>query len=605
MYEYKFLLFNLGKTFTVSLSKSGLKYDKNNTDYLSLFFDAFALAYKEQKITIEALKKSIIKDQAFDFDPLLLDFKYNTDFKPYIKENRLLNILDELTNQTIVFSKETSEFEDAINPIDFLKNDKSIIIDLSILKDLENKTFLPFVILSKFIHYVNNFSDYTEKVIFIPKVDAFFDANYLDSNYNAANFGKIEKFLEPLCKSGFGLIFSANQIRYLHQNFLNYFPNILSFRATDSRDIAVLKNQMNLQELQGSGYYSSKRNNTYQIDYLKNLRGNEVIVKRADIYQPFPGKITYDRLSKTLPLTYDKIIKHMERQGYNLKRSERRILDQAKRTIFEKDLSLHSYFLMDIINFLKDVKTVDNIGQLYKGRLKEELLKYITPSAKKRNYGKKIIKELRDEIFDVLIKHDYLVESHPKRASGSESMRTSYQVGSKYQKAVDDYFQSKKNSAAEIIPEIIELETFDDSETEKITDNKVQGSTIDIDLIRETIKAQRVNFIYDIFQMSKFQGKNQFENTLKHGRNLIIGCLNQIFRSYLANGGDPDDKINELPSFIEYLVKNRIVLFTGKDLEKYLEMSEKLFYSKSDSESAAIDLIELIKKFELQLFYYI
>lgn len=184
-------------------------------------------------------------------------------------------------------------------------------------------------------------------------------------------------------------------------------------------------------------------------------------------------------------------------------------------------------------------------------------------------------------------------------------MRTSYRVGSKYQKAVDDYFQSKKNSAAEIIPEIIELETFDDSETEKITDNKVQGSTIDIDLIREMIKAQRVNFIYDIFQMSKFQGKNQFENTLKHGRNLIIGCLNQIFRSYLANDGDFDDKINDLPSFIEYLVKNRIVLFTGKDLEKYLEMSEKLFYNKSDSESAAADLIELIKKFELQLFYYI
>lgn len=606
MYEDKFLLFNLGKTFTVSLSKSGLKYDKNSTDYLSLFFDAFALAYKEQKISIEALKKSLIKEQTVDLDPILLDFKYDANFKSYSKENRMLNILNELTNQTIVFSKEASEFEDPVNPIDFLKNDKSIIIDLSILKDLENKTFLAFVILSKFIHYVNNRSDYREKAVFIPNIDAFFDANFLDSNYNnIVNFGKIDKFLEPLCNSGFGLIFSANQIRYLHQNFLNYFPNLISFKATDPRDIAVLKNQMNLQELQGSGYYSSKRNNTYQIDYLKNLRGNEVIVKRADIYQPFPGIITYERLSETRPLTHDKIIEYMEHQGYNLKRSERRILDRAKKTLFEKDFGSHSYFLDDIINFLGDIKSVDKIGQLYKGRLKEELLKYITPSAKKRKYEKKIIKELRDEILDALIKHDYLVESHPKRASGSESMRTSYQVGSKYQIAVDDYFQSKKTSTAEIVPEVIDLESFDNSKTVKNTDNKVQDPTLDNNLIKKMIEAQRVNFIYEIFLMSKFLRENQFKNTQIHGRKLIINCLSTIYRNYLANNRALNDKINDLSSFVEYLVNQGVVLFTIKEIEKYLEMSEKLSLIKSNSEKAASDLIELIQKFELQLFYYV
>lgn len=601
MYENNFLHFKIGKTFNINLSQSGIKYDKNNVEYLNLFYDTFALAYKEKKGTIDALKSSIKKEQSFDFDPLLLDYKYNTDFKPYERENRLLNLLDELTNETIV----VSEFEDEINPIDFLKNDKSVIIDLSILKDLENKTFIAFVILSKFIHYINYISEYTEKAIFIPKVDAFFDANYLDNSYNAVNYGKIEKFLEPLCKRGFGLIFSANQIKYLHTNFLNYFPNILSFRATDSRDIAVLKNQMNLQELQGSGYYSSKRNNTYQIDFLKNLRGNEVIVKRADIYQPFPGIITYERLSKTLPLTYDKIVQYMERQGYNVKRFERRILNQAKKTLFEKDFGPNSYFLEDIINFLKDVKSVDNIGQLYKGRLKEELLKYVAPSAKKRNYAKKQIKELRDEIFEILVKHDYLVEGHPKRASGSESIRTSYQVGSKYQKALEDYFQTKKDSLTDITPEIIELETAYEPKVERIIGNEVQGSTTDTNRVRDMIKAQRINFIFEIFQMSKFQRKNEFENTLKHGRNLIITYLNKIYSNYLGNGGNDDDKTSDLPSFINYLVKNRVVLFTEEEIEKYLEKSEKLFYSKSNSESSATELMELVKKFETQLFYYI
>ncbi len=574
MYEDKFLHFKLGKTFNVNLSKSGIEHDDKNIEYLSLFYDVFALAYKEQRITLEALKKSIKNEQTFSFNPLLMDYKYNTEYKPYIKENRLLSLIDELTNKTIVVSEKTSEFEDNINPIDFLKNDKSIIIDLSILKDLEHKTFITFVILSKFIHYINNLSDYTEKAIFIPKVDAFFDANYLDNNHNAVNFGKIEKFLEPLCRCGFGLIFSANQIRYLHQNFLNYFPNILSFRATDSRDIAVLKNQMNLQELQGSGYYSSKRNNTYQIDYLKNLRGNEVIVKRADIYQPFPGIITYEPFSKTLPLTYDKIVKYMERQGYNLKRSERRILDQAKKTLFEKDFGLHSYFLEDIMNFLKNVKTLDKVGQLYKGRLKEELLKHINPTAKKRNYGNKVIKELRDELFELLVRHDYLVESHPNRASGSESMRSSFAVGPQYEKALKDYYESQRNAIISYEPIDVESDNFD------IFNNL--NNAVNSDSYESSSRARKINaknlkkaftehfgsmFIYEHFKMYQAIKDGNFKRSLEIGKNLLKKFLRATYNSYYGDncaitGADSN-------KFIESILEVESFPFTGDDLLQF------------------------------------
>ncbi len=521
MYEDKFLHFKLGTAFIVNLSQSGIEHDKKNIDYLSLFYDAFALAYKEQKITIEALKKSIKKEENLDFNPLLLDYKYDKDFKPYVKDNRLLNLLEELRDQTIVFSEEASEFEDDINPIDFVKNDKSIIIDLSILKDLENKVFISFVILSKLIHYINNFSDYSEKMIFIPKVDAFFDANYLDSNYTAANYGKIEKFLEPLRKRGFGLIFSANQIRYLHPNFLNYFRNILSFRATDSRDIAVLKNQMNLQELQGSGYYSSKRNNTYQIDYLKNLRENEVIVKRADINQPFPGIITYDWFFKSLPLTRDKIIKYMERQGYNLKRSERKIMAQAKKTLFEKDFGLYTPFIKDIISFLKSIKTVDKVGNLYKGRLKEELLKYIQPSAIKRNYGKREIKEIRDELFELLVRHDYLVESHPKRASGSESMRSSFAVGPQYQRALKDYYDSQGSSTVTYEP--VELESKPKVDTERLDPIKLRSALS---------KHFAPILFYGHFLIHKNMSHKKYEKALKIARELLSKFLYYVYQEY-------------------------------------------------------------------------
>jgi len=562
-FEDKFLHFKLGTTFNVNLSQSGVKYDKKNTEYLSLFYDAFALAYKEQKITIEALKKSVNKDENLDLDPLLLDYKYDKEFKPYNKDNRLLNLLNELTNQTIVFSEGSSEFEENINPIDFIKNDKNIIIDLSILKDLENKTFISFVILSKFIHYINNFPDYIEKMIIIPNVDAFFDANYLDSNYNTANYGKIGKFLEPLHRHGFGLIFSANQIRYLHPNFLNYFQNILSFRATDLRDIAVLKNQMNLQELQGSGYYSSKRNNTYQIDYLKNLRENEVIVKRADINQPFPGVIAYDWFINSLPLTRDKIIQYMERQGYNVKRAERKIIDQAKKTLFEKDFGLYSHFLTDIVNFLRNIKTVDNVGQLYKGRLKDELLKHINESSKRRNYDKKQIKEIRDEIFNALVKHGYLVENHPKRASGAESMRTSFAVGPKYEKALKDYYESQDSSV--ITYEPVELE----SDQKFIPEEAPDPEGLDPVKIKNALAKYFVNILYyEYFIMHKNMTHKKYEKMLKTARNLLPNYLHRVYQEYY--GTNYTITSEGISKFIDKIGNFEEFPFTGEDLQQFL-----------------------------------
>ena len=126
----------------------------------------------------------------------------------------------------------------------------------------------------------------------------------------------------------------------------------------------------------------------------------------------------------------------MANQGYELKLAEQRLLNEAKKTIFEKDLGHYSGFIDEIIHFLKTISSIDNIGNLYKLKLKNELLKYIGPKAAKKVQDKAQIKEIRDELFEILVKHEYLVEYHPKRASGSETLRTSYAVGPQYQKAL-------------------------------------------------------------------------------------------------------------------------------------------------------------------------
>jgi len=127
-----------------------------------------------------------------------------------------------------------------------------------------------------------------KKIIVLPHIDIFFDSFFLDKK---VNYGKVDKFLNPLKQKSFGFIFMASQIHYLHTNVFNYFQNFISFKATDARDISVLKNQLKLDQEYGKGYYSNKRKASYQIDYLMDLKPNVVLMKRSNLPQTFPVKL--------------------------------------------------------------------------------------------------------------------------------------------------------------------------------------------------------------------------------------------------------------------------------------------------------------------------
>ncbi|GAH35365.1 unnamed protein product, partial [marine sediment metagenome] len=42
--------------------------------------------------------------------------------------------------------------------------------------------------------------------------------------------------------------------------------------------------------------------------------------------------------------------------------------------------------------------------------------------------------------------HRYLIESHPRRASGSESLQTSFAVGSHYDEALQAYYEAQRKA---------------------------------------------------------------------------------------------------------------------------------------------------------------
>jgi hypothetical protein len=354
----------------------------------------------------------------------------------------------------------------------------------------------------------------------MPHIDIIFDGFFLDKKIQ---YGKIDKFFEPLVENKFGTIYSASQIRYIHPNVFNYLDNIVAFRATDKRDIAVFNGQMNLETLHGVGYYSSSRNEGYQERYIGNMKQDEAVVKRDDIYQTFPVKFELDELRNIKRLSWKEIVSYMGNLGYDLEKTERKIMKRAQTTLFESDFAGYSNLIEGIIKFLNNLQAVDKVGNMYKKKVIEELQKILHPYILKITKEKKREKDIVDKVFGILVKQQYLVESHPRRASGSESMQTSFAVGPHYQKVLKDYYESRESSVIKYEP--VELESKEPLTKESINLTKFKSALT---------KHFASILYYEFFTMHKYINHKKFEKALKIAKILLKKYLYSTYNSYYS-----------------------------------------------------------------------
>jgi len=613
-----FLYFKLGTSFSLDLINSEIPYDNENIEYLNLLYDVFSLAFKADKSAVDLLRLAVAKNKEIDLNSMELDQKMQKEIL-HREYNSLIALLQGIEEWKRFFNSAPLEGGEDVKALDFIRNETSIIIDFSLLNEINQKLFASFVIVSKFIHYAKYLDDYRSKILVIPYIDLYFDAYYIDNFRNTMDYGKINKFLGPLLKKGFGFIFSANQIRYLHPNVLNYFPNIITYKATDSRDIAVLKSQMNLQELHDSGYYSSKRNNTYQIETLMNLQEHEALIKRSDIYQPFPGIIEYANLDEIQAPSEEYLNSYMFAQGYDLKTQEARILAGIKKTLFEKDLGIFSEFTEDIIQFLSTVRSVDNVGGLTESKLKTELFNYIHHTASKRVKERAKINDIRNTLFQILTTHGYLIEAHPKRASGADNIRTCYQVGPKYRKAVDDFYDSKKHIPE--TPRLVPLETeerkeeiVEKSSTERIrrqTRGQIRGQ------IREQIKeilnsskfkhaliSEASTFIYNTFQMNRLFESGNFTKVQTIGTSMFYDFFANLQNEFngLAESSGSDCRIDDINDFVENISEENILPLSRQELSDFFEKYNIIMTEPKNIDQHAKELRDLYDAFTTPLF---
>lgn len=441
-----------------------------------------------------------------------------------------------------------------------------------------------FVILSKIIHYICNSDEFVPKIIVSPRLDLFFDSWYLDKT---SNYGLIDKFFKPLILEGFGLIGTANQVKYLHQNVFNHFHNLITFKASDKKDISILSSLMGLQELK-QGVYSITRNNSYQIAFLMSLKNNELLIKRSDINQVFPAIMDGETIKESSEMDYEEIKKYMERQGYDLKSTEKILIDRAKKTIFEKDFGSYFVFFEEIIKFLKGLKTIDKVGNLYKTKIKEELKKSIYQKAIKLSKDKKKLEELRNDLFNILVKQGYLVENHPKTAGGSEAIRTSYSVGPHYDKALNDYFNTKNN----VVIDILDNES---GRKKDITSLFSSNSSIEVnnnDEFKNILAKELSELYFDMFQIYKNLNKGELELAVKIERDFVKKFLINLYQEiYHVNYVITN---NDLERFIHYLSNNKMLPFTKDELQSFLNQTTALDLSNPEDFSHATDIYTLL-----------
>ncbi|MFX1323992.1 MAG: hypothetical protein ACFE8N_03480 [Promethearchaeota archaeon] len=565
-FEHEFLHFKLGSAFSLDPVKSDIPYDKDNVNFLNLMFDAYALSFKRDQRTVDAMRTTILQNPELDMSSLNMMLLNQNQWEKAPGTGNLLSLFGDFTQQDEQYLHISS-----LNPSEkitfqnFIQDDKTVIIDLSITNDFRKQIFLTFLIISKILHYLSHpAKSFVPKKLIIPHIDLFFDSYYLDRN---ADYGKINKFIDPLLERGFGFIFSANQAHYLHPNLITYFENIVAFKATDSRDISALSNSMNLTELHGTGIYSKSRNELYQIQYLMSMRPNEAIVKRVDMYQPFPVRFDWREITNHESLPLEEIVKYMSEQGFDLQDSERKILDQVKKSLFEKDFGRYANFIDEIKQFLEALQTIDQIGNLYEKKIKKELKTILYPKASKFFKTKVEIKNVRDDIFNLLVKHGYIVENHPRTASGSESIRTSYSVGEQYQKALDDEFMLSR-------PYIVETLERESSLPFQIPEQKPQKRfKIQERDLKKAIAREFSNFLFELFTVYEYINQGKFEEAMKIEFNLVSRFFSEVYNHYYNKAGLVSSQ--ELDTFLEGLVNTQSIPFTREELHTYLLLSQR------------------------------
>jgi hypothetical protein len=314
------------------------------------------------------------------------------------------------------------------------------------------------------------------------------------------------------------------------------------------------------------------------------MKQDEAVVKRLDIYQIFPVKFDLEELRGTQPLSWQEIVEYMRNLGFDLEGTEKKILRRAQTTLFESDFAGYSNLIEGTIKFLNNLQVVDKVGNMYKKKVKEELQKILHPYILKITKDKKREKDIIDEVFGILVKQQYLIENHPRRASGSESMQTSFAVGPHYQQVLKDYYESRESSL--ITYEPVELESDRQTHIEATNVIKINATNL-----KRAITEHFAPILYfEFFNIHKYIEQKKYEKALNIAKNLLRKFLYSIYNSYYSvNYAVTSVDIN---NFIKFITSVEGFPFSEKELLDFISLFENITLEKNTLEQQSNDIFK-------------
>ncbi|MBA7535906.1 hypothetical protein ES705_28165 [subsurface metagenome] len=187
-----------------------------------------------------------------------------------------------------------------------------------------------------------------------------------------------------------------------------------------------------------------------------------------------------------------------------------------------------------------------------------------------------------------------MVEDHPRRASGGESIRTCYKVGDKYRKAVEDFYRVKgedksifvpnviKNEGSTNFPEILATEPSSqpfNGEFKKVYEDVVQSSYLELGYI---------NFLIE---------KEKYQQSLNLSKTFIDSLFSRLYENYLKIERLEKDNSGNRELFINGLVESKLIPYSREEIQEYVEFSRDLGLSTEGIENKAVKLCEILNQF--------
>ncbi|MFX1494359.1 MAG: hypothetical protein ACFFBZ_08780 [Promethearchaeota archaeon] len=589
-FQDQILHFKLGKAFTLDPFSSEIPYEADNIKYLEYMFDAYAMSFRKDPRFMQTFKNNV-RQYGANLNVAKIAIKHAPDYEKNATFEELLSTLTDISQEDLAFLQTTDA--EIVKVYEFITSPHTVIVDISISEDYRTLCYFMFLILSKLIRYCKSTSQFTSKFIFFPHIDLLFDGSYLD---RVANYGMIDKFFVPLQENEFGIICSANEIRYLHPNVFKFLNNIATFRTTDARDIATFSNLLNLNELHGTGYYSAKRNENYQIQFLRNMRHDQILLKRTDTEQTFPVNLQVETVKNAKCMEYHEIVNYMNTQGYDLQFSEKRILSLAQVGKFERDLEEYIEYKDELLQFFDKIKTVQDVAGLYETKVKMYLLEYLNPKLSKHySHDHKKIVKIRDTIYEILREHEYLIEHHPRTAGGGQSTRTCLIVGPAYEQVIKEDFNTKKNIPPHITVEVITQQTPGVTRfLQPILSSQTEQQLKDI--LAHNFDGKMVRALFKIeYRIQNKEYPASLKMLHKFVPSYIKKCCTQYYHS--------EEVItkNQIIEFIKLLSDLQGFPFRNNELKNLFERCEQIEVGTENIEQLSHEIYNLVFKWYIKL----